>query len=40
MHGVFSQQPLTREMIRAAFDETTLSAGAGTQVIVHELVVR
>ncbi|MDB4960524.1 MAG: hypothetical protein JWP01_523 [Myxococcales bacterium] len=40
VHGVFSREPLTREMIRAAFDETTLSVGPGTQVVVHELVVR
>lgn len=40
VHGVFSGDPLTREMIRAAFDETTLSTGLGTQVVVRELVVR
>ena len=40
LHGVFSREPLTREMIRAGFDETTLSAGPDTKVVVSELVVR
>lgn len=40
VYGVFSREPLTRDAIKAQFDDTALSAGPNTKVIATELVVR
>lgn len=40
VYGVFSHEPLTRDAIKAQFDDTALSAGPNTKVIATELVVR
>ena len=40
VYGIFSNAPLTRSAIRAAFDPKTRSAGEGTLVVATEVVVR
>ncbi|MEO6775038.1 MAG: hypothetical protein ABI467_18880 [Kofleriaceae bacterium] len=40
IYGVFSHVPLARAAIRAAFDATRLTAGAGTQVVTTDVEVR
>jgi hypothetical protein len=40
VYGVFSDQPLTRDAIKARFDPKLMTAGAGAKVIVRELVVQ
>ncbi len=39
VYGVFSRAPLTREMIRAGFDEPHHAAGPDTTVITADLVI-